>query len=250
MTRADGTRVVAIVQARMASSRLPGKVLRPILGRPMLEHLVERAGRAENVDAVVVATSVEPADDAIEEASRRMGIGCYRGSEDDVLLRVVEAARAFDVEVIVELTGDNPLVDHRIIDAVVDRYFETGVAYASNTLDRTAPLGINAQVFSLPVLEEVLRLTDDPADHEHVSLYIYEHPERFSLASVSDDLPPSAAELRLTVDTEEDFRLVNEVFGRLHPGDADFSTSDVVALLDREPALRSINAEVQQRQVR
>jgi spore coat polysaccharide biosynthesis protein SpsF len=243
-------RTVAIVQARMTSSRLPGKVLRPILGRPMLELLLERLQRARRLDGVVVATTTNRADDAVEQLALRMHVGCFRGSESDVLDRVLRAARAHAVDVIVEITGDCPLVDPEVVDAVVDAYREAEVDYASNTLRRTFPRGFDTQVFSTRVLEDVARLTGDPVDHEHVSLYIYEHPDRYVLHNVDSGLPETFWGLRLTVDAIEDFALVSEVFQCLYPTRPSFGLRDVVELFASRPELIEINRHISQKAVR
>ena len=242
-------RTVAIVQARMTSTRLPGKILRPILGRPMLALLVERLQRARRLDGVVVATTVRPTDDPVEALTRQLGVGCFRGSEDDVLDRVVRAARAFDAELIVEITGDCPLIDPGVIDELVDTFAAHDVDYVSNVLERTYPRGLDTQVFPTRVLEEVARLTQDPVDREHVSLYIYAHPERFRLLNVASGLPADAAALRLTVDTIEDLDLIRTVYEELYPLRPDFRLADVLSLFEERPSLRDINRDVQQKAV-
>jgi spore coat polysaccharide biosynthesis protein SpsF len=234
----------------MASERLPGKVLRPILGRPMLEHLLERARRARTLDDVVVATTTRADDDAIAELCARVGAGCHRGSEHDVLRRVLDAADAFEVDVIAQLTGDNPLVDPDLIDRAVAAHAAGGVDYVSNTLELTYPLGINVQVFTRAVLADVDARTDDPRDREHVSLHIYEHPDRYRLLNLTSDLPPRWWGVRMTVDEPDDLRLVTTVFERLHPANPSFTTADVVALLDAEPSIAEINAHISQRPAR
>lgn len=243
-------RTVAIVQARMRSTRLPGKVLRPILGRPMLEHLIERLRRVPELDDVVVATTLDPSCQPIEDLARKVGAGCFRGSEDDVLDRVLRAARSAAADVIVEITGDCPLIDPPTVSRVIQAFRASDVDYCSNVLVRTYPRGLDTQVFPTAVLEEVARLTDDPADHEHVSLYIYEHPERFRLLNVESGHGRALGDLRLTVDTPEDFALIREIYTRLHPSKPDFALADVLALLEREPALRAMNEHVPQKAVR
>ena len=156
----------------MTSTRLPGKVLLEAVGKPLLELMVERLRRARSLDEIVVATTTEPSSDPIAALADRLGIGCFRGSEDDVLGRVLGAAQAYDAELIVETTGDCPLVDPDVLDLVVERFRVGGVDYCSNTLERTYPRGMDVEVLPTAVLEEVASLTDDPADREHVSIYI------------------------------------------------------------------------------
>lgn len=243
-------KTVAIVQARMSSSRLPGKILRPVVGKPLLELLVERLKRASRVDEVVIATTTNDGDDQVEDLTRRLGIGCYRGSEHDVLDRVLQAAHAAKADVIVEITGDCPLIDFQVIDKLVDVYQSNGFDYVANVLKRTFPRGLDTQVFATSVLEEVARLTNDPVDHEHVSLYIYEHPERFKLHNVESGLPEEYWDLRLTVDTAEDFELVRRIYEELYPANPAFTIQDIVSLFQRQPALRSINQHISQKAVR
>src|SRR3954470_10802095 len=157
-------RVVATIEARMTSSRLPGKVLLPVLGRPLLELMVERLRRARTIDEIVIATTEDATSDPLQELAERLGIGCFRGSEDDVLARVLGAAQAYDAELIVELTGDCPLIDPALVDHLIERHREGGADYTANVLDKTYPLGFAVQVFPTRVLAEVAELTDDPAD--------------------------------------------------------------------------------------
>src|SRR5262249_21995952 len=153
----------------------------PILGRPLLAHMIERLQRSERVDQIVVATTEDPSSEPIAALARDVGVGCFRGSEDDVLGRVLGAAQAADAELIVETTADCPLIDPQVIARVVDAFLEGGADYCSNLHPRTYPHGFEVQVFPTAVLAEVDRLTQDPADREHVSLYIYEVPGRYRL---------------------------------------------------------------------
>ncbi|MDD1667146.1 MAG: glycosyltransferase family protein [Methanomicrobiales archaeon] len=243
-------KTAAIIEARMTSTRLPGKVLFPVLGRPLLAHLVERLERAGTLDAIIVATTVNAADDPIADLAEELPVGCFRGSELDVLDRVLRAAEAGRVDTIVEVTGDCPLIDPAIVDRVVETYQAGSADYVSNTLERTFPRGMDTQVFSRAVLSEVSRLTADPVDHEHVSLYIYEHPERFSLRNVGSGLPPGCGDLRLTLDTPEDFTLIRTIFEELCPVKKDFGLGDILELFRRRPELPLINRHVMQKKVR
>jgi spore coat polysaccharide biosynthesis protein SpsF len=243
-------KTVAIVQARMSSSRLPGKIMRPVVGKPLLELLVERLKRASRVDEVVIATTTNDGDDQVESLTQRLGIGCFRGSEQDVLDRVLGAAHATQTDVIVEITGDCPLIDFQVIDKLVDVYQANDFDYVANVLKRTYPRGLDTQVFATTALEEVARLTDDPVDHEHVSLYIYQHPERFRLHNVESGLPEEFWDLRLTVDTAEDFELIRRIYEELYPVNPAFTIQDVIGLFQRQPELRAINQHIVQKAVR
>lgn len=242
-------KIVATIEARMTSSRLPGKVLMPIMGKPMLAYLIERLKRSR-VDEIVVATTDRPTDDLIEQMATNLGVGCFRGSEEDVLGRVLLAAKSVGADVIVEITGDCPLIDPDIVDQVLDVYLSQQVDYASNTLKRTYPRGLDVQVFSTNLLDEVNILTSDPIDHEHVSLYIYEHPEKYRLANLESGLSPAQANLRLTVDTIEDFSLIESVYNSLYLDNPNFSMGHVLAYLSDNPDVAKINSEIHQKPVR
>ncbi len=241
--------VVCTIEARMTSSRLPGKVLLPAAGKPLLEHMVERLRRSRHVDQIVVATTVNADDEPISELAERLGIGCFRGSEDDVLSRVLGAAQAYDAELIVELTGDCPLIDPPIVDHIVDEFRRGDCDYAANVLEPTYPRGMDVQVFPAAVLAEVATLTDDPADREHVSLYIYEHPERYRRRNIHS-ARPDAGSLRITVDTPEDLAVVRAVFEALYPQDPTFGFDEIMAFLDAHPEVVALNRDIQQKPVR
>lgn len=242
-------RIVATIEARMRSTRLPGKVLLPILGRPMLEWMIERLRRVPRLDAIVIATTTDESCDPIEVLANQLGVGCLRGSEDDVLDRVLQAAHSAQADVIVELTADCPLIDPQLTTETIEAFLAAEVDYAANCLREPYPRGLDVQVFPTKVLEEVARTTNDPADREHVSLYIYEHPERFRLLNVPAG-PAEAADLRLTVDTPEDFALVARIFETLHPIKPQFGLPEILKLFAQHPELRDCNSGIQQKTIR
>lgn len=243
-------RVVCIIEARYRSSRLPGKVVKAILGQPMLARMIERVARARTLDAIVVACPEGGEDDVIEEVALETGVLCFRGSEDDVLSRVVGAARANRADVIVEVTGDCPLHDPALIDKVVSDYLLGGADFVSNILPYTTPRGTDVRVFAAEALARIAETSTDPADREHVSLHFWEHPGKYVRRNVETELAAGAESLRLTVDTEDDFRLVSAVYEALYPSNPTFTLADVIALLDTRPDLRAINEHVQQKAVR
>jgi spore coat polysaccharide biosynthesis protein SpsF len=244
-------KVVATIEARMASSRLPGKVLKPLAGVPALGRMVERVRRSRSVDQVVVATTVSPADDAIAEYCLRSGIDCFRGSEEDVLLRVLEAARWAGAGLIVELTGDCPLIDPGHIDAMTALYRDGGFDYVNNRLRPGIPDGLDVQVFSVAALAEVEGLTRDPIDRTHVSCYFYHHPEKYRLGCpvLSDSDEEYWPELAITLDEEDDYRLIARLFEALHPSNPDFATVDVLRLLRKNPAWLALNRHVRRKEL-
>ena len=240
----------ATIEARMNSSRLPGKILKPILGKPSLERLVERVRRSRWIDEVIVATTTSARDDEVEQWAGKAGVCCFRGSEEDVLARVLDAAKAFGGEIIVELTGDCPLIDPEIIDELMALYISQDFDYVSNILERTYPRGLDTQIFSTAVLEEVSRLTQDPADRENVSLYIYEHPDHYKLGGIRAPKSCYGPDLRICVDTIEDFDVVESVYKALYPRNPGFGSADIVKFLRSHPKIAALNACVRQKAVR
>ncbi len=238
------------IEARVGSTRLPGKVLLPILGKPMLARMIERLGRVERSDRIVVATTESPADDPIVAVAAAEGVECHRGSEDDVLGRVLGAALFVGADLIVETTADCPLIDPEVVDQVIAAFHANRVDYCANVLEPTYPRGLDVQVFPTAILSKVAELTDDPVDREHVSLYIYQHPERFRILNVASGYPAPIGALRWTVDTTEDLALVTAIYEELYPGRPDFGWKDVLALLGRRPELTAINQQVRQKAVR
>lgn len=241
--------IVAIIEARMGSSRLPGKVLQPILGKPSLELLIERLQRSQYIEQIIVATSVNPADEVLATLARRLQVGCFRGSEADVLDRVLQAAQSVHAAVIVEITGDCPLIDPHVIDQSIEVYLANDYDFVSNNLRRTYPRGLDVDIFATQILEEVAELTQDPEDREHVSLYIYEHPERYKLHNVESGLPSKFWDLRLTLDTPEDLALIRSIYESLYPVNPEFTLTDVLCLLDQCPELLELNRHIPQKKV-
>ena len=238
-------RVVAIVQARMGSRRLPGKVLADIAGEPMLVRVVERARRAQTVDEVVVATTTARADDALATLCEARGYACVRGHATDVLDRCYRAARQFRAEVVVRLTADCPLIDPGLIDHTVQVFLEAEppLDFAANRLpwERTYPIGLDTEVCTFAALESAWERADQPHEREHVMPYLYEVPGRFRILHVKNEKDCGA--LRWTVDTGEDLEFVRQVYARFGGRD-DFSWQEVLDLVTREPELAQVNAHV------
>lgn len=240
--------VAAIIQARMGSTRLPGKVLKPIIGAPMLSHVVERTRRAVKVDQVIVATTIRGQDEPIVDLCAAEGWPYFRGSENDLLDRYYRAALHFGTDVIVRITADCPLIDPGIIDKTVAAYLESlpRPDYVSTGLPhRTYPRGLDTEVFSFAALERAWSEDADPAWREHVTPYIYRHPGLFRLGGVTNTFDHS--EMRWTVDTPEDIRFVRLVFE--HFGHNRFSWGDVLPVLAAYPEWLAINEHIQQKVV-
>jgi len=219
--------ILAVLQARMSSTRLPGKVLADLCGAPMIARQIERVRRAERIDRLVVATSEEPADDPLAALVETLGVPVFRGSLTDVLGRFAGAVAAFGpAEHVVRLTADCPLADPAVIDAVIARHLETGADYTSNVLEhRTFPVGLDAEVIRAGALAEAAAEATDPHDHEHVTPFLYRQPHRYRLAGLTQTA--DEGEVRWTVDCPDDLAFVRAVYDALYPADPDF-TSDAV----------------------
>jgi len=232
--------VLAVLQARMSSRRLPGKVLEPVLGEAMLLRQVERLRRARALDDLVVATSSDPSDDRLADLCTGHGIAVHRGSLDDVLARVVDAAAFRDPGAVVRLTADCPLADPDVIDRVIAAFRDNAVDYAGNIDPPTWPDGLDVEVIRYEALVEVARRAQLPDEREHVTLFLRRHPERHASVNVATETDRS--HMRWTVDRPDDLAFVRAVYERLYPEQPDFRLDDILALLEREPELAELNA--------
>jgi spore coat polysaccharide biosynthesis protein SpsF len=222
-------RILTIIQARMTSSRLPGKVMRPILGEPMMGRQIERLRRSHRLGELVVATSTDPTDDVITAYCATLGVLTHRGSLQDVLGRYAGALAALGpADHVVRLTADCPLADWRVIDDCIDLHLQSGADYTSNSVDRWFPRGLDVEVFRADLLPVIDRDAADPYEREHVTPFFYRHPERFVLKQLTQ--PAYQGNLRWTVDTPEDFAFTTEVYEALYPSNPAFLSEDIVAL--------------------
>ena len=220
---------VAILQARMSSTRLPGKVMKSVAGRPMLERQIERLRRCSTLDRLIVATSDDASDNPLAQFLQSIGVETFRGSLHVVLGRYVGAVEALGENgPVVRLTADCPLADPEIVDACVRLQARLSVDYASNAQRRTYPRGLDVECFSLDALLAAGREATDPYDREHVTPFLYRNPERFSQGDLVQDRDESA--LRWTVDTPEDLAFVERVYAALYPTKPDFSSADIRTL--------------------
>ena len=237
-------KVVATIEARMTSSRLPGKVLLPACGEPMLKHLVRRLLSVESIDEIVIATTVNTSDDPIVAFARDAGVLCYRGSEDDVLARVIGAGEMAQAEVLVEITGDCPVIDPDLVEQTIRMFFHHDVQYVSNSLIRSYPDGMDTEVMWLSALKSSATMTNDRLDREHVSRFICQHPELFSRVHLI--APPSLywPELGLTLDEASDYQLLRKIIEELAPANPLFGCGDMIRLLRKRPEWVEINRTV------
>ena len=234
--------VVAIIQARMGSTRLPGKVLMPLAGRPVLAHVVERIRHCLQIHRVVVATSIDASDDAIEAWCQGAGAACHRGSLHDVLDRYHQAGLAHGADVIVRITADCPAIDPAIVDEVVETYLAGNYEFFG--LAGEFPDGLDCTVFAASAIARAWREATLPSDREHVGPYIERHPEWFKSGGLRKF--SGLSQLRWTLDEPRDLALLEAVFGALDrgPNAVPFGAQDVLALLARRPHLATINSDI------
>jgi spore coat polysaccharide biosynthesis protein SpsF len=237
-------KTVVIVQARMTSTRLPGKVLKPVLGKPLLEYQLERLKRIRSADTIVIATTTNETDQPIVELCERLGIPCYRGPEDDVLARYYGAAVEQKAEVVVRVTSDCPVIDPDICDQVIRHYVKNRYTVDYVRMEGF-PRGLDTEVFSFQTLEKSFHGAKKRPEREHVTPYIYRHPELFQVEYFNS--PEDRSYHRWTVDTPEDFELVRRIITELYPQYSEFGYRDILTLLEEHPAWVFINAEVKQK---
>ena len=248
-------KTTAIIQARMGSTRFPDKVLKQVLGQPMLARQLERVAAAKLVDQIVIATSTNPADSSIVTLADKLGIACYRGSETNVLDRFYQAAKKYQANPIIRLTGDCPLIDPVIIDQAVSVFISSSADYVSNHHLRSFPVGMDVEVFSFKALETAWQQASSAYDREHVTPYIYNPAHHFRIKGIVAPPKLRRPKLRLTVDEPADLKLVIKLYQLLYfdrnklvyPHKPDFTLEDIINLLDNNPSLANINAQVVQK---
>jgi len=240
-------RTVVIMQARMGSTRLPGKLLKEVLDKPLLLYQIERLRRVTLANEIVVATTTNTLDQTVIDFCHSRQIPVFQGSENDVLDRYFQAAKYFKAEVIIRVSGDCPLIDPQVVDKVIEFYLKNYpcLQYVSNTLERTYPRGMDVEVFSFRALEKAASIATRPEEREHVTPYIFQHPELFALGNVVHY--PNESHHRWTVDTIEDFQLIKEILENIYPKNPNFSMHDILEAFKRHPEWININAHIQQK---
>ncbi|MES9684803.1 glycosyltransferase family protein [Gottfriedia acidiceleris] len=241
-------KVVAIIQARMGSTRLPGKVLLKVLNKPLLAYQVERVKRSKLINEIVIATTTKDLDREIVNFCELMFLSYYRGSEDDVLSRYYEAASIYKADIVVRITSDCPLIDPNIIDLVINEFIINmkQIDYASNTVQRSFPIGMDIEVMSYSLIESINRLNLVQPFREHVTPYVY-NSGNFIIRQVLQETDKS--HIRLTVDTPEDFILIRKVIEELYPKKPFFTLQDVYDLFDKKPEILMINHHIKQKKI-
>ena len=243
-------KTVAIIQARMGSTRLPGKVMKKLCGQTILAHDIERVKQARTLDDIVVATTISDADDIIFTESLKCGVKVFRGSEKDVLSRYYFAATEHGANIVVRITSDCPLIDPKVIDNIVAFFKEGGYDIVANVgsdlSKRTYPRGLDTEVFSYAALQEAYNNANEIYQREHVTPYIYENAKR--LFYFKNDVDYS--QYRWTLDTEEDWQLIQKLYEHLYHGKHDFYLADILNLIEQNPELCEINKDIEQKKLK
>lgn len=242
-------KIGAIIQARMGSTRLSGKVMKDIKGKSVLSHVIDRVRQSKLIENIVIATTMHERDDQIESEAVKCGVNVFRGSEDDVLSRYYYAAKQNNIDVVVRITSDCPVIDPYVVDEIINVYLNERCDLVTNAgsdlTQRTYPRGLDTEIFSFKALEDAFVNAKEKYQSEHVTPYIYEHSN--SIHYIKNDVDYS--KYRWTVDTEEDFELITEIYSWLYKGKHDFYLKDIVALFEREPNLFNINAHIEQKKI-
>ena len=244
-------KLVASIEARMGSSRLPGKMLKDVAGQPALTRLIRRLKHCRKLDAIVLATTSAPADEVLVDCARAENILYYRGSEEDVLARVVEAQQFAESDIVVEINGDCILLDPQIVDMGISSFLENDCDVVSNCRKPGYPMGMGVQVFGLDILKEVEREIDDLPVREHVSLYFYEHPERYKIIHLMPPARWSGPDYRFQLDYSEDLQFINEIYRALEPAYGEvFGLEEIMNLLRDNPKMLEINSHCKEKAAR
>ena len=235
--------ILGILQARMSSSRLPGKVLKPILGVPMLIRQIERLMRVKYVDKLLVATSDESSDNPIEDMCNKHGVECFRGSLNDVLDRFYQVAKIYKPEHVIRFTGDCPLIVPEIVDRLISLHLYGGFDYTTLSKPPTFPDGLDAEAIYYPVLEQVWNEAVLQSQREHVTAFIYQNPQKFEIGNLEN--LENLSHLRWTVDQQEDFDLITKIYEVLYQDKPNFLMQDILDFLDANPHLNELNEKYQ-----
>jgi len=242
-------KIGATIQARMGSIRLPNKVLKTIVGKPMLALQIERIRQSILIDEVIIATTTQPQDDAIEDLAGEIGVSCFRGSEDDVISRIVETLKTYNVNINVEFMGDNPMPDPMLVDSIIGFYLKNAdkYDYVTNALKTTYPPGAEVFVYPSRVLFDAESRITDPALREHVGIHIYQHPERYRIYNLEAPSWLHYPDIHLEVDTQEDFEVISAIYEHFYKQNPGFGLLQVIDFIKANPKLAAHNVDVERR---
>lgn len=243
-------KIGTIIQARMGSTRLSGKVMKEIKGKTVLSHVIERVSQSKMIDEIIIATTVLNRDDLIEAEAIKCGVKVFRGSEEDVLSRYYYAAKENNLDAVIRITSDCPLIDPNVIDDIIKYYSNNDYDIVTNACSdlkqRTYPRGLDAEIFSFEALENAFNKANEKYQREHVTPYIYENSEKVYIYKNNMDY----SRYRWTLDTEEDFKLIHIVYDRLYNGKHNFYLQEIIKLFESEPELIKINEHIEQKKIK
>lgn len=232
----------AIIQARLGSTRLPGKVLKDLNGKPLIFHIINRLKFCKQIDSIVLATTINAIDDKLAEWCKANDVPCYRGDENNVLKRYYDAATEYKADVIVRVTADDPFKDPKVIDSVIELLKSKSIDFAFNNCPPSYPEGLDTEVFTYSAIKRAFEADTTDFEREHVTQYFYHNPDKFKLENLA--YKEDVSNLRLTVDTEQDFELASRIYSKLSPNGEMFYLEDVLALIKKEPELLEVNKGV------
>lgn len=241
-------RIVIIIQARIGSTRLPGKVLKKINGKTILYYVVERVKKSKMMNQIIIATTNKKKDNIIVKEAEKLNVNSFRGNEEDVLERYYQAAKKYNADIIVRITSDCPLIDAEIIDEIIIKHIENKADYTANVINRTFPRGLDTEVFNFNVLELTNKLAKEKYHREHVTTFIRENPRRFKLQNIQAYDKIRRPDIRITIDTKEDFKLISKIVNNFK--DIEFKIEDVIDFLNENPQLLEINKNIVQKDVK
>jgi len=239
-------KIVIVVQARISSSRLPGKVMLPVLGESLLYRMIERLRMTRHEAQIVIATSEEPGDDIIEQEASKIGVPCFRGSLNNLLDRHYQVAKLYSADIVLKIPSDCPLIDPQIIDQVLDFYYDHPGQYdfVSNLHPATPPDGNDVEIMTMDCIERTWKAATRQLELEHTTPYIWENPEKFRIGNVMWDTGKDySMSHRFTIDYQADYEFIKTVFGELYPAKPGFLCDDILKLLEKRPDIYEINAE-------
>ena len=242
-------KIVAVIQARLTSTRLPQKIMLDLCGKPLLCHVVERIKRAKMIDQIILAIPDSISNNELASFIDKSKWNLFRGSEDDVLSRYYHAATQFKADIIVRITSDCPLVDPKIIDETIKQHIQNRNDYTAAGVEGGFPRGLDTEVLNFKSLETAYYKAKEKSEREHVTLFIYQNPDLFRIQFIEASGPMMRPDIRLTVDTEEDLLLIREIYSALSNYGNHFTTEDVLALIDSNPHLQSINKHIVQKDI-
>jgi spore coat polysaccharide biosynthesis protein SpsF len=244
------SKIVAIIQARMGSTRLPGKVKMDLFGNTILEHVIARVKQSKYIDEILIATTTSKKDDAIVEETQKCGVKVFRGSEEDVLSRYYYAAKENQANIVVRITSDCPLIDPVVMDEIIRFYVQNHYEIVTNAgvdvSNRTYPRGLDTEAFSFAALEEAFNHAHEKYQREHVTPYIYENNQEIYYYKNNTDY----SNHRWTLDTPEDFELIQNIYKHLYKGQHDFYLNDIIMLMKKYPELIKINEHIEQKKIK